>query len=222
MVFDLAHLPYWIFLGVGVLLFLLVIFSGGDDSDIDIDGDVEVDVDVDVDADVDLDASADFSALQALGWLGVGQAPLLLLLAIDFTLWGLIGWILNLLFGLPGGLLGNAVLIVSLILSLLAGSAIAKPIGKMFVSFSEDTSSDRLVGCTGTVVSQVLPKQPTAQIGQVDVTDSSNNLVSINVQVPDWASATPQRGEKVVIIEYCQSFYLAIAKGSVDEQRWLG
>jgi len=220
MVFDLANLPYWIFLGLGVVLFLLVIFSGGGDSD----GDVDVDADADWDADLEMevDADAGFSPLHALGWLGLGKAPLLLLLAIDFSLWGLLGWVLNLLLNIPTGLLGNIILIVSLMLSLFAGSMIARPIGKLFAAFGEDTRSDRLIGCTGTVVSVSLPQQPTTQIGQVDAIDPAHNLVSINVQLPQWATQIPQRGDRVIIIEYCESFYLAVAQDSVDQKRWLG
>lgn len=224
MVFDLANLPYWIFLSLGVVLFLLVIFSGGGDSDgdVDVDGDIDGDWDTDLDIEVDADADSGFTALQALGWLGLGKAPLLLLLAIDFSLWGLLGWVLNLLLGIPTGLLGNAVLIVSLILGLLGGSIISRPIGKLFAAFGEDTRGDRLIGCTGTVVSLSLPQQPTTQIGQVDAIDPAHNLVSINVQLPDWATQTPKRGDPVIIIEYCESFYLAVSKDSVDQKRWLG
>ncbi len=211
MVFNLAHLPYWILLSVGVLLFLLVIFSGGEDSDIEVEGDLDID-----------GAEADFSGIEVLGWLGLGEAPLLLLLAIDFTLWGLSGWVLNLLLGIPGGALGNGILILSLIFSLGAGKLMARPIGQLFATFGEDVTSDRLIGCTGEVVSVKLPQQPTTNIGQVDVIDSAHNLVSINVQLPDWATVTPQRGDRVIIIEYCHTFYLAIAKDSVDHKRWLG
>lgn len=224
MVFDLANLPYWIFLSLGVVLFLLVIFSGGGDNDADVDGDVDIDGDWDTDLDIEVDADADggFTALQALGWLGLGKAPLLLLLAIDFSLWGLLGWVLNLLLGIPTGLLGNAVLIVSLILGLLGGSIISRPIGKLFAAFGEDTRGDRLIGCTGTVVSVNIPQQPTTQIGQVDAIDPAHNLVSINVQLPDWATQIPKRGDPVIIIEYSENFYLVVSKDSVDQKRWLG
>ena len=69
MLFDLANLPYWILLGIGVVLFLLVIISGGGDSDLDIDADADVD--------------ADLGSWEIWGWLGFGQAPLILLLATD-------------------------------------------------------------------------------------------------------------------------------------------
>ena len=94
MLFDLANLPYWIFLGMGVLLFLLVIVSGGGDDDIDIDADVDLDVDLDVDADFgsDTDTDADGEGgIEILGWLGIGNAPLILLLATDCSLLGLFG-----------------------------------------------------------------------------------------------------------------------------------
>jgi hypothetical protein len=104
----------------------------------------------------------------------------------------------------------------------LGGSIISRPIGKLFAAFGEDTRGDRLIGCTGTVVSVNIPQQPTTQIGQVDAIDPAHNLVSINVQLPDWATQIPKRGDPVIIIEYSESFYLVVSKDSVDQKRWLG
>ncbi|NEQ25658.1 MAG: DUF1449 family protein, partial [Microcoleus sp. SIO2G3] len=100
MIFNFANLPYWILLGSGVLLYLFVIFSGGGGDDADLDVDADVDADLDADADVDADGG-DFSIASALGWLGIGKAPLVLLLATDLSLWGLLGWMLNITVGTP-------------------------------------------------------------------------------------------------------------------------
>ncbi|MBD1936137.1 hypothetical protein [Microcoleus sp. FACHB-68] len=73
MLFNLANLPYWMFLSLGIVLFLLVIAGGGGDEYLGIDA----------------DANADF--------MGVCQATLLLFLAINLSLWGAVGWMFNIL-----------------------------------------------------------------------------------------------------------------------------
>ncbi len=222
MLFNSANLSYWILLGIGILLFLLVIVSGGGDDDFDIDADADVDVDADIDTD------GDFGTGQILGWLGLGKAPLVLLLAIDLSAWGITGWFLNVIIGSVIGYiplqffgLGGIILIASFSFSLFFGSLIARPLGKIFASFGEDTSSDRLLGCVGAVVSKKIPYLTEGKIGQVDVRDSAGNLVSLSVSLPSWAEKIPLRGEKVLIIEKGDNAYLAIAKDSSDEDKWL-
>ncbi|MDJ0634788.1 MAG: DUF1449 family protein [Xenococcaceae cyanobacterium MO_188.B29] len=220
MLFNSANLSYWILLGIGILLFLLVIVSGGGDDDFDIDADA--------DADVDIETDGDFGTGQILGWLGLGKAPLVLLLAIDLSAWGITGWFLNVIIGSIIGYiplqffgLGGIILIASFSFSVFFGSLIARPLGKIFASFGEDTSSDRLIGCVGTVVSKKIPYLTEGKIGQVDVRDSAGNLVSLSVSLPSWAKKIPQRGEKVLIIEKGDNAYLAIAKDSSDEDKWM-
>lgn len=209
MLFNPANMPYWILLGMGILLFLFVIISGGGDDDIDLDSDIEFDL-------------SGF----ALSWMGIGKAPLILLLATDLSLWGLFGWMLNVWLGeiidrVPSDIFSFIVLILSLILSLFTGGLIARPIGKMFAEFGEDTSSDRLIGRHGTVSSATIPVEKRGRIGQVDIIDKSGNLVTINATIPEWATVIPRHGEKVIAIERQQDVYLAIAKDSPDVDRWL-
>ncbi|MBD1941373.1 DUF1449 family protein [Coleofasciculus sp. FACHB-712] len=227
MLFHSANLPYWMFLGMGVLLFLLVIVSGGGDSDVDADIDADIDTDVDV-IDVDTDTDGSFNSLEILGWLGIGKAPLILLLGTDFSLWGVIGWMLNVWVGsLTGGIpyrffgLGGVVLLSSMAISLFLGGLISRPLGKIFAAFGEDASSDRLIGCFGTVSSAFIPHKHRGKIGQVDVIDSARNLVTISATLPDWATVLPRRNEKVLVIERLEHHYLVVAKDSPDQEHWL-
>ena len=135
MLFDLANFTYWIFLAIGVFLFLLVIFSGGTDDDLDLDADADIDA-----------GDANFGPIQILSVFGVGKAPLLLLLAIDFSLWGAIGWIVNVFIAsaigsIPTGFFGGLILFGSFAVSIYTGGLISRPLGKLFASFGEDTSS---------------------------------------------------------------------------------
>lgn len=217
---------------MGVLLFLFIILSGGGDSDGDADFDTDADLDTDGDIGsssslhVDTDTDADeLSVGQILGWLGIGKAPLMLLLASDLSLWGLIGWMINVFVGgvlgnLLGGAVGSVVLLGSLVISLMLGGQIAKPIGKVFASFGEDASGDRLVGCSGKVSTRTIPVEGQGRIGQVDVLDSARNLVTVNAVLPEWATTIPQYGSKVLVIERSGTHYVVIAKDSPDHDRW--
>lgn len=215
MLFSSVNSPYWIFLGIGILLFLLIILSGGGD-------------DADLDADIEANSADDFGSWEILGWLGIGQAPLSILLATDFSLWGIFGWMLNIWLGsllgdIPTQLfgLGGVVFVVSLLLSLFTGSLIARPLGKIFASFGEDASSDRLIGCIGTVNSAFIPAENKGKIGQVDVIDLARNLVTISAVLPTWANIIPYRGQKVLVIERQSQIYLVVAKDSSDQERWM-
>lgn len=204
---------------MGIALFLLVIFSGGGDEDLDL-GDGDADFDFDADTNTDFDFGASF-----IGWLGIGKAPLLLLLATDFSLWGLSGWILNVLVGEATGRvpyrfwgLGGVILFVSLIMSLFAGSLLSRLTARMFAAFGEDTSGDRLIGCVGTVSSSNIPKD---KIGQVDVLDPQGNRVSVSATLPQWATEIPTRGRRIIVIDRRLEAYWVIAKDGDDERRWL-
>lgn len=228
--FDLSNLPYWLLLGLGVLLFLLIIVSGGGDDEADLESDLDIDSDVEVDLHTfDVDGASDngeFSIFQVLGWLGFGKAPLMLLLATDLSLWGVLGWMANVVIGgmlgnVVGALISGVIFVGSLVISLLFGGQLAKPIGQIFASFGEDASGDRLVGCTGFVSTGTIPLARDGKIGQVDVIDSARNRVTVNAVLPDWAEVKPQRGDRVLVIDRAGSRYLVLVKDSPDQDRWL-
>ncbi|MFN6540818.1 MAG: DUF1449 domain-containing protein [Nostoc sp. EkiNYC01] len=203
---------------MGVLLFFFTIISGGGGEDFDIDADV--------DADVDADSNSELGFGQFLGWAGIGKAPLILLLATDLSLWGVLGWMLNVWFGGIANnnivsFIGSVILFSSLMISLLLGGLIARPIGKIFAEFGEDVSSDRLIGCIGIVTSAYVPTENQGRIGQVDVLDAKRNLLTVSAVLPDWATIAPQRGERVLIVEHKAQIYVVIAKDSPDEEHWL-
>lgn len=245
MLFDIANLTYWIFLGVGVFLFLLVILSGGgeNDTDMDVDTDIDVDAEVDLDAEVDAyadggdmeshlspdletDTAQDLSFFSFLSWFGVGKCPLLILLAIDFSVWGVSGWFLNVtvagfLNAIPQGFLAFLIFVSSFIFSLWIGRLLSLPIGKIFANFGEEVDGDRLIGCIGSVISKEVPYLIEGRIAQVDVLDNASNLVTIEVCLPDWAKVVPHRGQEVVIIDRQKHCFIAIAKDTSDEDKWL-
>ncbi|HIK19336.1 MAG TPA: DUF1449 family protein [Leptolyngbyaceae cyanobacterium M33_DOE_097] len=213
MLFSLVNLPYWICLAAGVLLYLMVIVTGGGDDQLD------TDVDADVDADADAD-SGELGFLDFLGWFGFGKAPLILLLATNLSLLGVIGWMLNLALGLPTGFQAGLLFVLATAIALLLGSLIARPLGQVFAQFGEDASSDRLIGCVGTVSSLIVPTCRDGRIGQVDVFDTAHNLVSVPAVLPEWSKVLPKRGEKVLVIDRQPEFYVVVAKDSADSDYW--
>ncbi len=223
-VFASANLPYWILLGAGLGLFGTTISLGGGEEDADGDAGDATD---DSEAGEDTDSSDRGAPLLGtlLAALGVGKAPLLILLAVDFSLWGFFGWAANVavasglgrmpsaFWGWGGGVFG-----VSLAVALFVGSFVARAIGSLTKSFSEDSRADRLIGCGGTVSSATLSKD---RIGQVDVIDPTGNRVTISVRLPEWAEQIPTRGQEVVIIDWQPEGYVAIADKGLDRRRWL-
>ena len=221
MLFSLANLSYWIFLSIGIVLFLLVIVSGGGDDD------VELETDSDLDFESGGNGDGEFSSLQFIAWLGFGKAPLILLLAVDFSIWGMSGWILNVFVGnytgeIPTNLFGfgGLILAISFIISIILGGLIANPLGKIFASFGEDASSNRLIGCLGIVNSKSVPYEGNNQIAQADVLDPASNLVTIPICLPSWAKVVPQNGEEILIIEQTENYYLAILSQGEDRNTW--
>ncbi|TVQ51770.1 MAG: DUF1449 domain-containing protein, partial [Spirulina sp. DLM2.Bin59] len=142
--------------------------------------------------------------------------------------WGLLGWLLNVTAGYLLGAIpvralgwGGIVFLGSLAIALYLGALFCRPIGQLLAPFGEDARGDRLIGCLGTVASQNLPKLTEGKVGQVDVTDPYNSLVTVSAALPHWATFTPHRGNQVIVIDQSDHSYLVIAKDSVDEDRWL-
>ncbi len=238
MLLHSANLLYWVLIGIGVAFFLLIIVSGGGDEGGELDSDIDINVDsngfsLDADVETDMDADMDgdgedISPFQILAWFGLGKAPLMILLGIDFSAWGVAGWTLNIILGsLTGTIpyrffgLGGLVFFVSLFIGLWTGKLLSYPIGQIFSSFGEDVTSERLIGCVGTVSSKTIPYLIEGKIGQADVYDTASNLVTISVSLPHWADVIPHHGQQILIIDRQEHSYLGIAKDSPDEDKWI-
>lgn len=218
MLFHLIHTPYWIVLGMGVLLFLTVIFGDVGDEEVELEGDTDP-------LEVEVDLEGGISFLTILHWLGVGRAPLILLLALDFSLLGVLGWFFNVLFytlsgSWPGVMWSGGIAIAALLLALITGGLCSQPLGQIFAQFSEDTSRDRLLGCSGHVSSAHIPRSGTG-IGQVSVLDANRNRLILPAVLPAWATITPQHGQEILIIDRQENEYVVVAKDSLDEATWL-
>jgi hypothetical protein len=127
----------------------------------------------------------------------------------------------NVLGGLFGSLIELGVLLVSFLLAVNIGGLVARPLGRVFASFTEDSSSDRIIGCVGTVTSASIPFVESGKIGQVDVLDAAHNRVTISAMLPNWAEISLRYGAKILVIERHPKGFVVIAKDSIDQQRWM-
>ena len=114
-IFAWYNLPFTIMLMLCGLFAMLQLIGLGDDSDSDLDADFDADIDADLDLDfdadadfdadfdTDLDADADLDVdadglpdlLSVLAFLGVGKAPLMVVLVVLLGSMAVIGWTLN-------------------------------------------------------------------------------------------------------------------------------
>ena len=189
------------------------------DLDHDIDHDLDHDLDHDVDHDVDHDAEHELghelapaghalaaggglSFMSTLAFLGVGKAPLMVVLLILFGTVGALGWLLN---GLTLALFGGGYPLVAfggvVIVGFAAGGVISSRVTLLIARalppfVSSASPAEALVGRTGTVISPTVD----AQYGQVHVRDAGGTLITIFAVTRGEAPIA--RGEEVVTVSF--------------------
>lgn len=213
MLFSWYNLPFTLMLLMcGVFALLQLIGLGGDgdsdldadfDADLDADIDLDFDADADVDADIDADLDADggFDSLSVLAFLGIGKAPLMVVLVVLLGSMGIIGWTLNTLLE---AILGSypawglvVVFPIAFILGGLISSRVARLIGRLLPSINTTaTSAAGLVGRRGAVISPRVD----SRYGLVRVRDQGGTLISVFAITAD---DEPIDGKsEVVLVDY--------------------
>jgi membrane protein implicated in regulation of membrane protease activity len=170
------------------------------DVDADLDGDVDGDLDHDIDHDVEHDADTS-SGLAWLAFIGVGKAPLMVVLLILLFSTGLLGWLLNGLmlgaFGALSGLLILASWLVSLSVGIFVTSRVTRMIGQLVPPISSTaTKAQAMVGMNGTVTSPFVD----AKYGMIHLRDPGGTLVSLFATTEDEKPIP--RGESVILLSY--------------------
>ena len=176
------------------------------DLDHDIDHDIGHDLDQDVDHDLDPTAEHDMSrdSLSGFSWLafiGIGKAPLMVVILIVLMTTGLLGWFLN---GLAIGVLGvfpGLLLLATLLVSLAAGSLVTSRvtrfIGRVLPPVNTTaTRAQALVGKPGTVISPFVD----GRYGMVHLRDDGGTLISLFAITEDEKPVA--RGESVILLSY--------------------
>lgn len=211
------NLPFTILLGLcAVLAGLQLLGLGGDDetdpdleAETDLDPDLETDTDLESDAEADTEAEADTDGqadtpaptLSLLAFLGLGKAPLMVVLLILFGTLGLLGWSANALVeaslgSFPAWMLaatGPAALGVAMLVT----SRLARWLGKTLPPFSTTASlAESLVGRIGTVTSPFVDEK----YGLIHLRDSGGTLMS--VFAISASGETLKRGERIVLASY--------------------
>jgi membrane protein implicated in regulation of membrane protease activity len=186
------------------------------DHDADLGHDLDHDVDHDIDHDMGHDVGHDAGGAPAwtgvLRFLGVGQAPLTMVLLVLLGGFGMLGWMANALIlsvsptylrfnWLPAwtsGVLFALVLAVDLFIGGWFTSRVAGLIGRAVPAFaSTATSVKRLVSRRGHVVSP----QVDEKYGQVKVRDPGGTLITVFAVVDPGKLPIPRDAE-VVLVEY--------------------
>jgi membrane protein implicated in regulation of membrane protease activity len=221
------NLPFTLMVFTCMLLATLQVMGLSAEQDADVDADVDVDVDADVDVDVDadvamevdtdldgdVDGDGDFdhdadvdggsglSSLALLAFLGVGKAPLLVVLMILLGAAGIFGWLLNSLaesylrvYSAPVLAL---VLPLSLGLSSVLTSRTARFIGRALPPVSTTaTRAHALVGRRGVVTSPFVDHK----YGLVRLRDAGGTLISVFAIIDDEIPI--ERQSEVVLVAY--------------------
>ena len=226
--FTWYNLPFTFLLGVCLVLAVLQLIGlggqheGGTDlehgveveHDVSLEHEVALEHEVTLEHEVDLghdvghdagpavDQGGGFSFLSALAFLGVGKAPLLVVLLILFGSIGILGWLLNavivsLLGGnYPGPAFGGVLLVV-LALGVTVSSRTAQLIARALPPFFSTASrADAFIGRTGEVISPTVDDK----YGQVHVRDPGGTLITV-FAVTRTESPIP-RGTEVVVVAY--------------------
>jgi hypothetical protein len=155
-------------------------FDADLDADVDLDFDADADLDADVDADADLDADGDLDFLSILAFLGVGKAPLMVVLVILLGSMAVIGWTLNSLLEAVWGSYPAWGLVVVLPLAFISGglisSRVARFIGRALPPINTTaTAAAGLVGRRGAVISPRID----GKYGLVRVRDQGGTLINV-------------------------------------------
>ncbi len=159
--------------------------------------DVDIDLDLDVDGDADVDGEAEPSAwLNALAWLGVGRAPIMILLTVALLTFGVVGLVLKPLLG------PILALVMSLVLTPVATSSAGRTLARyMPTSESYVVGRHALVGCSGTARLPV-----TRTFGVAQVIDESGTFHEVRCRIDDTiGDGSISKGDALVIVDYEES-----------------
>jgi membrane protein implicated in regulation of membrane protease activity len=214
-IFAWYNLPFTIMLMLCGLFAVLQLIGLGDDSDseldadfdADLDADLDFDADADFDADIDADADLDVDAdglpdlLSVLAFLGVGKAPLMVVLVVLLGSMAVIGWTLNtvleaVLGSYPAwGLL--LVLPIAFIVGGLISSRVSRYIGRALPSInSTATGASGLIGRRGAVISPRID----GKYGLVRVRDQGGTLINVFAITTEEEPITGNT--EVVLVDY--------------------
>ena len=181
------------------------------DADADADHDVAVEHDVSAEHDADTDQDAQHETEQETGQggassmlslLGVGRAPLSVLLMVFLLVWSITGLIANrVLYGVSQSVAATVIVSVplALVLSLLGTAGLARLIGRVMPnSETYVRRKSSLVGLAGEAVYDI-----TTGFGTVQVRDETGDLHELPCETQGEAAKNViHKGQRVVLYDY--------------------
>lgn len=175
--------------------------------------DMDVDVDVDLDADLDADFHTPGLFTKLLGWLKVGEVPILMLVIVFLTSFGLIGLFCQSMsvrflgHMLPGALASIPSFFATLPVVRMCGGVLARIIPK---DETESVSEESFVGRVAVIT---LGQAECGKAAQARLNDEHGQAHYIMVE-PDLPDACFEQGSVVLIVSHEGPVYKAIANPS--------
>lgn len=199
--------------------------------EIDADIDLDIDTDLDIDADVDLEADyaggpldADAPSIpnapgpgalsQILGWLCVGKVPILVLLIVFLTAFGLSGMLIQ---SAVAGIIGAPLpSFIASIPAVMAAIPVTRFFGLILAKImpkeqTEAISQKQFIGKVATIIRGKARKGAPAE---AKLTDSFGQTHYVLIE-PDDEAKTFTQGAAVIIVKQSGSIYQAILNTSV-------
>ncbi len=172
--------------------------------ELDLDVDVDADVDVDLDAEAEADGEGEVGAGPGLGaalltFLGVGRAPLGILVMSACFLFGVVGLAfdraLEALLGSGAAWVGLSAALAAVVTALGTG-AVGRGLGRLVPS--KETYASRKTDLLGRAGTAALPTDGT--FGRARVTDAGGAVLEVRCRTIDEEALA--RGEPLVVVDF--------------------
>lgn len=198
------------FAALAVMLGILALELVGTLLGSSLSGLLEGSIDLDAEGGLEIDGAEGGSALSRLfSWLRVGQVPVLMLLVVFLTSFGLIGLVAQASFHglvgfyLPGWLMTVPAVLGAMPCTRVLGGAIAWLVPK---DESSAVSADELVG---RIAELTLTTARQGDAAEARVVDGHGQAHYVRVE-PDGADDVFERGDRVLLVSMAGSIYRAI------------
>ena len=186
--------------------------------DFDMDADVDLDVDLDADFDADLDAdvsggSMPTNLIHLLGWLSIGKVPVMILVMVFLTVFGLTGLLLqNFVYGTVGIFMPSLVASVPAFIAGLFGMRYGGK-GLAHVIPKDETSAVSDATFVGRIAVIVLGTASQGNPAQAKLSDSHDQTHYIMIEPDNVGEAFPQ-GSKILVVRKDKNLFYGIRPNS--------
>jgi len=190
--------------------------------DLDMDADVDLDVDLgaDINADIDADLDTDFSGgstptnlIHLLGWLSIGKVPVMILVMVFLTVFGLTGLLLqNFVYGTVGIFMPSLIASIPAFVAGLFGMRYGGK-GLAHVIPKDETSAVSENSFVGLIATIVLGTASNGNPAQAKLSDSFDQTHYIMIEPDNVGEAFPQ-GSKILVVRKNKNMFYGIHPNS--------